>query len=176
MSKLCFLCFGRSLGGKNKTTGAFSPVYKYLQTNIFSQRRWIVFAVSIKLAREFFCCLTFQKWYILSKTMLERVQAVCKLLRDTRIVLAVCLLLDFPENQWLETGTKFLASVQHVLSDNLKLFQENCLHRLFHGPSTSVKVKNSSCHSQVMASSRLINVLRILSKFSIFHVEVLLTC
>lgn len=76
--------------------------------------------MSIKLARKPSCCLTFQKWYILSKTVLERVQAVCKLLRDTKIVLAACLLLDFPENQWLETGTKFLASVQHVPSDNLK--------------------------------------------------------
>lgn len=33
------------------------------------------------------------------------------------MVLAACLLLDFPENQWLETGTKFLASVQRVPSD-----------------------------------------------------------
>lgn len=78
--------------------------------------------VSIKLARELSCCLTFQKRYILSKTILERVQAVCKLLRGIRIVLAACLLLDFPENQWLETGTKFLASVQYILSDDLKLF------------------------------------------------------
>jgi len=79
--------------------------------------------VSIKLARRFSCCLPFQneylteKWYSVSETTLERIQVVCTLLRDIKVVLATYLLLRFPKNQWLETGTKFLASGQGVPSD-----------------------------------------------------------
>lgn len=106
--------------GKNKTTGAFSPVYIYIDKYIFSEKVEHICCVN-KISKEAFLLSHFSEM-VYSKTIPARIQTVSKLLRDTKNVLAACLLLDFPENQWLETGTKFLVSVQRVPSDNLQLF------------------------------------------------------
>lgn len=128
---------------EDKTTGALSSIYKYLWTNFFSQRTWIVFVLSIKLARKFSCCLAFQrdylteKWYTVSETMLRRVQTVCMLLRNIKVILTAYLLLSFPENQWLETDTIFLALRRCIPSDNLPCLLESFLPRLLHNLNTS---------------------------------------
>lgn len=111
-AKYTFQYLERSLTMKNKTNWAFFLVCKYLQTNLFSQRSWIIFEVSVKSARNFSCCLTFQseyrteRWFTVSETTLERIQAVCALLRHIKVALVMYLIFGFLLNQQLETDIR----------------------------------------------------------------------